>query len=232
MRTLARSLAPLFATAFLIAACDKADDKKVDDKKTVDKKADDKPADADVKQAAADVKPPAEPKPIEPGSLTLGAAKIMEKDKPEEAIEILADGTVKLSPDPEHTLELSTDGKISKVDGTVVAQVAADGSLSFDGKPSGVVLNDTGLVLTGPDGRTATVRFQDDGSVVTEPPAGDGLQLITEGCTGPMARTCGVVMTMMILNSSGDDAPPVGGPTSAPPATEMLADPPKVEPKK
>lgn len=228
MRTRARSLAtlfaPLFATLLLLGACDKADDKKAD-KKTVDKKADDKAVDdkaADAK--AADAKPAEpEPKPVETITLTLGAAKIMEKDKPEEAIELLADGTVKLGPNPENTLKISTDGKISKADGTVVAQVAADGSLSFDGKPSGVVLNDTGLTLTSPDGKKATVVFGEDGSVVTDPPAGDGLQMVAEGCAGPMAKTCGLVITMLVMQ---DEPAPGGAAEAHAPAAVVEAKPP------
>lgn len=198
MRTLSRSLIPLFATLLLVAACDKKDDKKADDKKAVDKKADDKQADDKI---ANDKQYDAEPPQPDPAAavLTLGAAKIMEKDKPDEAIEILADGTVKMG--PEHTFKISADGKISKADGAEIGQVAADGTLSLGGKPSGVVLNDTGLTLTAPNGKTATVKFNEDGSVVTDPPAGDGLQMTAEGCTGPMVKTCGVVMTMLVLLS-------------------------------
>ena len=219
MRTLSRSLVPLFATLLLFAACDKKDDKKAD-KKADDKKVDDKKTD----DKQVDAKQPDEPKP-EPAAavLTLGAAKIMEKDKPEEAIEILADGTLKMGPDPEHTLKISADGKISKPDGTLVAQVAADGSLSFDGKPSGVVLSDTGLTLTSPDGKTVTMKFNEDGSVVTEPPAGDGLQMVAEGCAGPMAKTCGLVMTMLVLK-----AEPIPGGAEG---VEVGPDPAVAEPK-
>lgn len=198
MRTLSRSLIPLFASLLLIAACDKKDDKKADDKKA--EKADDKKADDKQPESP---RPDAEPPQPEPAAavLTLGAAKIMEKDKPDEAIEILPDGTVKMGTDPQDSFKIAADGKISKIDGTEIGQVAADGSLSFGGKPSGVVLNDTGLTLTSPDGKTATVKFNEDGSVETDPPAGDGLQLAAEGCTGPMAKTCAVVMTMFVLRA-------------------------------
>lgn len=186
MRTPPRWLAPILSTLVLLAACDKQADKKAEADKKADKKADEQPAEA----------PPVdEVKPV----LTLGAAKIMEKDKPDEALEITADGTVKFGPNPDMTLKISTDGKVSKADGTVVAQVGADGSLSFDGKPSGAVVSDSGLTMTGPDGKTGTLKFADDGSVVVDPPTADALQMATEGCTGPMVKTCAVVMTMLLL---------------------------------
>lgn len=200
----------MIATLLLLAGCDKqADDKQVDDKKA-DKKADKQTAKQPTEKAddkQADVEPP-EPKPAAAPVLTLGAAKLTAKDKPDQAFELLADGTLKLGPDPEHTLVITTDGRVSGVDGKLIAQVAADGSLSFDGKPSGVVLNDTGLTLSSPDGKTVTVVFGEDGSVNVDPPAGEGMQFVAEGCTGAMAKTCGLVMTVLVLKSEPDAATP------------------------
>jgi hypothetical protein len=58
---------------------------------------------------------------------------------------------------------------------------------------------------------------------LTEPPAGDGLQMTAEGCAGPMAKTCGVVMTMLVLRS--EPAPGEAG------GVEVGPDPAVAEPK-
>lgn len=216
MRTLARSLALLSATTFLLlAACDKkADDKKVDDKKADAKKADDK---------KAEVAPPEEPKPEPAAVLALGAVKIMEKGKPDEAIELTADGTLKFGPNPDKTLKISTDGKVSKADGTLVAQVGADGVLTMDGKPSGIVLSDTGMTMTEPDGKTATAKFLEDGTIAVDPAPAENLQMVAEGCTGPTVKTCALILTMLLLMP--------GEPSPVPPAVEAGPDPKMVEAK-
>lgn len=221
MRTLARSLAPLFATAFLLlVACDKkADDKKVDDKKAADKKADDKKVDD--KQVEAPQ--PEQPKPATTAVLALGAVKIMEKDKPEQAIELTTDGTLKVGPNPTETLKISSDGKISKADGTMVAQVGADGVLSLGGEASGAVLSDAGLTMTAPDGKTYTAKFLEDGTIVVDPAPAENLQMVAEGCTGPMVKTCALILTMLVLMP--------GEPSAAPAAVEAGPDPKVAEPK-
>ena len=223
MSTFTRSITCLLAsTVLLLAACDKGDAKKGDDKKVDDKKADDK------KAVKADV-PPVEPKP-EPATadvLALGVVKIMEKDKPAEAIELAADGTLKFGPAPDMTLKITIDGKISKPDGTVVAQLGSDGMLSFAGKPSGAVVSETGLTMTGPDGKTGTVKFNEDGSITVDPPSPDALLMVTEGCTGPMVKTCGVIMTMVLLTAS-EPIEAVDGPAAS---VEAVAEPKVVEAK-
>jgi hypothetical protein len=221
MRTHARSLALLSATTFLLlAGCDKkADDKKVDDKKADSKKADDEKVD----DKKAEVAQPEAPQPETAAVLALGAVKIMEKDKPDEAIELTADGTLKVGPNPDHTLKVSTDGKISKADGTVVAQVGADGVLTMDGKPSGVVLSDTGMTMTGPDGKTGTAKFLEDGTIAVDPAPAENLQMVAEGCTGPMVKTCALILTMLLLME--------GEPVQAGTGVEVGPDPRLVEPK-
>jgi hypothetical protein len=220
MRTLARTLAPLLATTVLLfAACDKAGDKKVDDKKVADKKADDKKVDD--KQVEAP--PPVETKPATTAVLTIGPAKIMEKDKPAEALELTADGTLKVGPNPDQTLKITADGKISKADGTVVAQVGADGVLTMDGKASGVVLSDTGMTMTGPDGKTGTAKFLEDGTIAVDPAPAENLQMVAEGCTGPMVKTCALILTMLLLMP--------GEPMEAPAAVEVGPDPKIIEAK-
>jgi hypothetical protein len=222
MRALARSLALLSATTFLLlAACDKkTDDKKVDDKKADDKKADDKKADDE----KAEVAQPEEPKPATAGVLALGAVKIFEKDKPDEAIELLADGTLKVGPTPDKTLKVSTDGKLSNAEGIVVAQVGADGVVTIDGKASGVVLSDTGLTMTGPDGKAGTAKFLEDGTIVVDPAPPENLQMVAQGCTGPMVKTCGLILTMLLLMSSDE-------PTAASGGVEIGPDPKLADPK-
>jgi hypothetical protein len=220
MRTLARSLALLSATSFLLlAACDK----KTDDKKVDDKKADSKKADEKVDDKKAEVAQPDAPQPETAAVLALGAVKIMEKDKPDEALELTADGTLKVGPNPDQTLKISTDGKISKADGTVVAQVGADGVLTMDGKPSGVVLSDTGMTMTGPDGKTGTAKFLEDGTIAVDPAPAENLQMVAEGCTGPMVKTCALILTMLLLMP--------GEPLEAPTAVEVGPDPRFVEAK-
>lgn len=214
MRTLVRSFVPLFATSFLLlAGCDKKpEDKKVDDKKAAEKKAEDKKVDdkkVDEKVEAPQPEVPT-PTPATADVLTLGAVKIMEKDKPEEAIELLADGTLKIGPNPEETVKITTDGKVSKADGTVVAQVGADGALSFTSggdEASGIVLSDTGLTMTGPDGKTATVKFLEDGTIVVDPAPAENLQMVAEGCTGPMVKTCAVILTMLLFQATPAEVP-------------------------
>ncbi len=44
-------------------------------------------------------------------------------------------------------------------------------------------LNERGLVQSSPDGRTVTMLFGDDGSVMMEPPPGPGMEMTAEGCT-------------------------------------------------
>jgi hypothetical protein len=224
MRTFARSLALLSATTFLLlAACDKkAEDKKVDTKKVDVKKADVKKTDDD-KQVEAPTPEELTPPPATAAVLALGAVKIMEKDKPAEAIELTADGTLKVGPNPTETLKISTDGKISKADGTVVAQVGADGVLTMDGKASGVVLSDTGMTMTGPDGKTGTAKFLEDGTIAVDPAPAENLQMVAEGCTGPMVKTCALILTMLLLMP--------GEPVEGPATVEVGPDPKLVAPK-
>ena len=82
--------------------------------------------------------------------------------------------------------------------------------MNVDGKPSGVVLDDTGLSITAPDGKKSTLRFAEDGSIVVDPPTEDALMMPAEGCVGPMAKTCGLVITMLLFLSE----PAPSGPTS------------------
>ncbi len=234
-------LVGLLAALQLAPGCDKkADDKKADDKKadakTDDKKSDAKAADAktdDVKAAepagaddgagaddAADDDAKADDAAADDGAageavLTLGVAKIGPKDAPDKTLEIAADGTVKVGPEPDKTLTLSTDGTVKSPDGKVVATVGTDGAVTIDGKETGIVLDDTGLTMTKPDGEKGTIKFAEDGSVAFEPAAAPGLEVVTEGCTGPMVKTCALVLAVSMFMPAEpvvDDAKAVAEP--------------------
>lgn len=195
-----RFLVPLLAIAALTtAACDKdkADDKQATDVAAkVDKKADDP-----VQQPAAKPEAKPEAKPV----LALGAAKIFPKGQPDKAVTLGPDGTVKLA-EAKDGWKLTTDGKLSKADGTVVAQVGADGALMISGKKSGIVLNDKGLTLSSPDGKTVTMQFGDDGVVQMVPPPGPGMQMVSEGCKPPVAKSCAMVLSLYLLAADGSSS--------------------------
>lgn len=197
-----RLFASLLAVAALVtAACDKdKDDAKQDGSKTekVDKKADDAAPKQRSEQQPTKPSAPPEAKPV----LTLGAAKIYPKDHPEKAVVLGADGTVKLA-EAKDGWVLTTDGKLSKADGTLVAQVGADGALTIAGKRSGIVLDDRGLTLSSPDGKTVTMQFGDDGVVQMNPPPGPGMAMVSEGCKPPVAKACAMVLAIYLLAADG-----------------------------
>jgi hypothetical protein len=209
MHSRLRSLAPVFASVLLLAACDKKDEKKADPK--AEKQAEPtKKTDEPVKEVVA-------PEPAKADVLVLGAAKLKSKAKPEEVIEIAADGTVSVA--GETFVKLSADGKLSKPDGTLIGQVGADGVVTIDGKPMGVTLVEGGASITMPDGKTSTVRFAEDGSITIDPkPEKDPPdEMTTEGCTGPVAKTCALVLMMILLRE--------GEPSPAPASVGVAADP-------
>jgi hypothetical protein len=80
--------------------------------------------------------------------------------------------------------------------------------------------------MTGPDGKTGTAKFMDDGTIAVDPAPAENLQMVAEGCTGPMVKTCSLVLTMLLLQST-----PVPGPDSVEvgPAAAVAA--PVPEPK-
>ncbi|MCH9681707.1 MAG: hypothetical protein K0V04_09765 [Deltaproteobacteria bacterium] len=211
-----------------LSACDdgkgKADAKKADAKKADAKKADAKAGDAkkaDAKQAdakQADAKAPAGA-PV----LTLGAAKLMQENKPDEVLELLADGGIALSGKP--MARLSTDGKLTGPDGKVTLVVGPDGKVTAGGKPTGLELSDGGATVT-MGGKTTKVTFGEDGSITVEPDSGNGPKMKHEGCTGPIAKNCGLVLFGMLM-SDGEEAAEAGGPPS-----QVEAEPPRAPAKK
>ena len=145
--------------------------------------------------------PPAEPSEV----LALGDAKLFEADKPGEAVEVAADGSVSFG--GEVVATLSGDGKLTLPDGSVMMEVQADGSVMSRGKPTGLVLGEAGGTLSVGD-ETATIVFNEDGSVSVDPAPGPGAPAMShEGCHGAMAKTCALVMFGMVANTSETTGP-------------------------
>lgn len=158
--------------------------------------------------AAATPEPAAEPTEI----LALGDAKLFETDKPAEAVEVSADGSIRFGGEVMATL--STDGKLTLPDGSVMMEVQADGSVLGRGEPTGLTISGDGGTLSVGD-QTATVAFNEDGTVTVDPSPGPGAPAMGhEGCGGAMAKTCALVMFGMVANVESP------GPESSPPSVE------------
>jgi len=143
--------------------------------------------------------------------LTLGAAKIMREGHPERAIEIEADGKVTLAGIPFGIL--SADGRLLSPGGELTMTVAADGSVAGDSGPSGIALDASGGSLDVPDLKVQ-LRFEDDGSLVTEATGArahllgpDGPQLRSEGCEGPVRRACALITLSYLMALGNPDSP-------------------------
>lgn len=171
---------------------------------------------------------PAEPTPpaatdavvpdgVEPAEalLVMGEAKLFERDEPDNAFGIAADGTLTLEGQAVGTV--SADGSLKGPDGAVVMQAQADGSVLVRGEPSGLTLSDNGGSATMGD-RTVTVSFDGEGLVTIDPPPENaGLLTGHEGCEGDMAKTCMLVMFGLLMAEPA----PSDGPTpveAAPPS--------------
>jgi hypothetical protein len=148
------------------------------------------------------------PDGVEPAAtlLVLGEAKLFERDEPDNAFTIGADGTLTLEGETVGTV--STDGALKTADGTVVMQAQADGSVLVRGESSGLSLSDTGGSLT-MDDRTVTVSFDAEGLVnIDPPPSNEGLLMGHEGCDGEMAKTCMLVMFGLTMGESVESEGP------------------------
>lgn len=184
-----------------------------------DKSGDAKKADGKVAaktDAKTDAK--AEPAKVEPGPVTptgavlvLGAAKIFEKGEPDKALALAATGEITMEGKP--IGKLSSDGKMTTADGKVALEVGADGVVSVEGKPMGLQLIEGGGKLTTPE-VTATMSFLEDGSIKIEPKSGNGPEMAHEGCAGPTAPTCALLLTALVMTGEPAAAPP---PSSATP---------------
>ncbi len=132
--------------------------------------------------------------------LALGEARLFESDKPGEAVEIAADGSVSFG--GELFATLSTDGKMTLPDGSVMMEVQPDGSVFARGEATGLTLNDNGGFLTvGAD--TITIVFNVGGLVTVDPaPGPESPGMGHEGCGGAMAKACALVMFGMVATTS------------------------------
>lgn len=231
----------LGVTLFGSFACDdkKADEKKADGKKSDDKKSDDKKADAkktdakvdaksadakDEKKADAPEAKPGDAPPATAATLTLGKAKIFETKNPDKPIEIAEDGSVTM--EGEVGAKVTAAGKVTSPDGAkVLMEVDATGKVTSGGKDIGVVVSDTGATFD-LDGKKSTMTFVADGSMLLDPKPEKNDEMRHEGCVGPMAKTCALVMVGVLFVEEPAAAPP---PTAGGPAVEPT--PPATPPK-
>lgn len=149
----------------------------------------------------------AEPAVVTPTGavLVLGAAKIFEKGEPDKGLALAATGEVTMEGQP--LGRLSSDGKMTTPDGKVALEVGADGIVTAEGKPMGLQLVEGGGKLTMPE-VTATMTFLEDGSIKIDPKPGNGPETAHEGCAGPTAPTCALLLTAMVLTGQPAAAAP------------------------
>jgi len=224
MSVLARPLAAsVLCLALAMPGCKGTDSLKKDDAKKTDAN---KP-DANKPEPNKPASDPYAPVLANGGPvLMLGAARLMQEGKPDEVLELRPDGGIMISGRPLATL--STDGKLTGPEGKVVLEVGPGNQVTSGGRPVGLQLTATGGRVTA-NGTTITMTFEDDGSV-TVSPAKDGATTVThEGCAGPIARSCALLMFGMLV-TVGDDAGPgpeakAKAPTAAPPESPSLAKP-------
>ncbi len=157
--------------------------------------------------------------------LALGAAKLMQEGKPEEALELLPDGGIKIAGRPLATL--STDGKLTGPEGKVVLEVGPGDQVTSSGRPVGLRLTATGGQVT-TNGATITMAFEKDGTVSVTPAKEGATKVTHEGCTGPVARSCALLMFGMLV-TVGDAGPGPGPEAKAAPAAPPEA-PPAAQP--
>lgn len=135
-------------------------------------------------------------------SFALRDARIFEVDEPDNALIIASDGSLMLG--GETVATLSGQGTITLPSGKVVLEVKGDGSVLINGETSGLTLTaDGGTLVTGE--KTVVVAFEAGGIVAIDPPPENaGLTMGHEGCEGDMARTCMLVMYLLLT----PEAPP------------------------
>ncbi|KIG15614.1 hypothetical protein DB30_05362 [Enhygromyxa salina] len=172
-------------------------------------------ADAAAKDKPSEAKEqPAESPPAEPVAsadlLTLGAAKIMRVGHEDRAIELLASGPVTLAGTPFGTI--SPDGQLFAPDGALMMTVHPDGTVSSADGPTGIVLEQTGGSLTLPK-LSVRVQFAADGAIATETSGPNAVLLGTdppalrsEGCTGPVTKTCALITLSYLMALGNPDS--------------------------
>lgn len=138
--------------------------------------------------------------------LVISPAKIFKANDPSRAFEIKADGSVHA--DGKAVGTVYADGRMVGLDGKLVFSLTADGKLlAADGSSSGSTINADNVYIS-PGGKYR-VSIDATGAIV-----GGNLNapvLMTQGCQGPAARTCLVVLGAMVM---GRPAPPIS-PTEA-----------------
>jgi hypothetical protein len=178
----ARDLWPVLAVTLALAGCTK-----------------DKPSDTSATQPerAADI-------------LTLGAAKIMRAGHEDRAIEITPNGTVTLAGTPFGTI--SSDGRLTSPEGDLMMTVEPDGSVVTSGGPTGIVLDEAGGSLTLPK-LSVRIHFGQDGTIETETSGPNAVLLGTdppalhsEGCTGPVTKTCALITLSYLMGLGNPDS--------------------------
>ncbi|MCA9706113.1 MAG: hypothetical protein KDK70_09720 [Myxococcales bacterium] len=177
--------------------------------KTETKPADGEPAEA--KSADGEPAKPAEAKPSDGAMLTMGAAKLIDESKPDQVIELRPDGGIALNGSPLGVV--STDGKLVGPDGRAFVVAGADGKVVAGGKSTGIELVDGGARID-MGKKIITLTFAEDGKIVAEPKSDGEPSLRHEGCTGPVAKTCALVLLGMMLPMARETkaaAPPAGG---------------------
>jgi hypothetical protein len=199
-----RDLWPMLAVIFALAACVTP---ATDSDATKDK-----PKDTKLEPSEA-----APPQPVSNAELlTLGSAKIMRVGHEDRAIELMATGPVTLAGTPFGTL--SSDGQLHDPDGVLMMTVQPDGSVVSAAGPTGIVLDATGGSLTLPK-LSVRVEFAADGAIATETSGPNAVLLGTdppalrsEGCTGPVTKTCALITLSYLMalgnpDSVQDEAP-------------------------
>ena len=182
-------------------------------------------AGAEAAKAAVELPPPP---PEGPPILKLGAAKISEKGAPDKGISLTAEGQVVVMGKAVGTVR--ADGVLLGGRNEVLMKADAEGKISGpDGQVMPLSLVEGGATMSGgPGGQSIELRFTDEGAVTmkakdaqgNEIPPSEGKspppEMVAEGCSGEMAKTCGLAFTayMMLVGSSVRGA--VAGPAPAP----------------
>ncbi len=125
-----------------------------------------------------------------PQGLTITPAKIWREGQPDKAIEIMGDGAIVMQGKPVGTVH--SDGRMVVGDGKVVSILNPDGTITYPGEqPMGgdaasITISAEG-VLDNPN-VGLKVHFDEKGALVGGNP--NGPPMVSDGCQGPMARTC------------------------------------------
>lgn len=142
--------------------------------------------------------------------LTLGEAKIMREGHADRAIELHADGSVSLAGVPFGTL--SSDGRLRDPEGALMMRAGEDGAVVGPDGPIGITLDATGGKLE-LEKLKVKVSFAAGGAIETEVSGehavllGQGSpELRSEGCTGPVQRSCALITLSYLMALGNPDS--------------------------